>query len=109
MKLSKKKPPFDPQEKARKLVASIPSKNLILEAFLFGSAVDGTFTEDSDLDILLVVNEAAHIKKILKEVSVPHFSDIAVDWIVKTSEEFSKRKSLGGVCFEAFHHGKKLL
>jgi predicted nucleotidyltransferase len=96
------------QQKAAEVINSIPSQNLILEAYLFGSAVDGVFTEDSDLDFVVVAKDEIAIKKLQKEVYSPRFTDIAVDWIFKTKESFDERKDFGGVCFDAFHHGKKL-
>jgi predicted nucleotidyltransferase len=96
------------QEKAVSILNSIPSQNLILEAYLFGSAVDGIFTFDSDLDFIIIAKDDVSIKQLQKEVYSPRFTDIAVDWIFKTKESFDERKDYGGVCFVAFHNGKKL-
>ena len=96
------------QQKAVEVLNSVPSQGLILEAYLFGSAVDGVFTADSDLDFVIVTNDEAAIKQLQKEVYSPRFTDIAVDWIFKTKESFNERKGFGGVCFVAFHSGKKL-
>jgi predicted nucleotidyltransferase len=96
------------QKKAVEILDSIPSKNLILEAYLFGSAVDGNFTESSDLDFVIVTRDQVSMRQLQKEVYSPRFTDIAVDWIFKTKESFDERKDFGGVCFDAFHYGKKL-
>lgn len=96
------------QQKAVEVLNSIPSQDLILEAYLFGSAVEGVFTDDSDLDFVVVVKDEASIKQLQKEVYAPRFTDIAIDWIFKTKASFDERKDFGGVCFDAFHHGKKL-
>jgi predicted nucleotidyltransferase len=96
------------QNKATEVLISIPSQNLILEAYLFGSAVDGVFTPDSDLDFIIVAKDELDIKQLQKEVYSPRFADIAIDWIFKTKESFEERKNYGGVCFVAFHNGKKL-
>ncbi len=96
------------QQKANEVLNSIPSQDLILEAYLFGSAVEGVFTEDSDLDFVVVTKDEASIKQLQKEVYSPRFADIAIDWIFKTKTSFDERKDFGGVCFDAFHHGKKL-
>lgn len=96
------------QQKAVQVLNSIPSQNLIVEAYLFGSAVDGVFTTDSDLDFIVVANDEIAIKQLQKEVYSPRFTDIAIDWIFKTKESFEERKNFGGVCFVAFHNGKKL-
>ncbi len=108
LKLSGKKSSPALVTKARKILQKIPSQNLILEAYLFGSAVDGKFTPDSDLDFLVVVETENEIRSLQKEVYQPRFADIAIDWIFKSRDEFLVRKDLGGVCFEAFHHGKRL-
>ena len=96
------------QQKAIEILGSIPSQNLILEAYLFGSAVDGTFTPDSDLDFIVITENEASIKQLQREVYSPRFADIAIDWIFKTKESFEQRKNFGGVCYVAFHNGKKL-
>lgn len=96
------------QQKAVEVLNSIPSQNLILEAYLFGSAIDGVFTHDSDLDFVVVAQDQVAIKQLQKEVYSPRFTDIAVDWIFKIKEDFDERKDFGGVCFVAFHSGKKM-
>jgi len=96
------------QTKAVEVLNSIPSQDLILEAYLFGSAVDGNFTTDSDLDFIIVAKDQAAIKQLQKEVYTARFTDIAIDWIFKTKESFDERKNFGGVCFVAFRDGRKL-
>lgn len=96
------------QQKAVEVLNSIPSQDLILEAYLFGSAVYGNFTSDSDLDFIIVAKDQAAIKQLQKEVYTRRFADIAIDWIFKTKESFDERKNFGGVCFVAFHNGMKL-
>lgn len=96
------------QQKAVEILNSIPSQDLILEAYLFGSAVYGNFTDDSDLDFVVVAKDQAAIKQLQKEVYTARFADTAIDWIFKTKESFDERKNFGGVCFIAFHNGMKL-
>lgn len=109
LKLSKKKLiDFDPIEKARGLISKLSTQVKIEEAYLFGSGVNGKMTPDSDLDILVVFSDQPKVKLAYGVVSKPYFSDIAVDWIFKTKKDFQGRKEIGGVCFEAFHHGVKL-
>lgn len=96
------------QKKAIEVLDSIPSQNLILEAYLFGSAVDGGFTVNSDLDFIIVSYDESSIKQLQKEVFSPRFADIAIDWIFKTKASFDERKNFGGVCFVAFQNGKRL-
>jgi predicted nucleotidyltransferase len=47
---------------------AIHSQDLILEAYLFGSAVDGVITDDSDLAFVVVAEDETAIKKLQKEV-----------------------------------------
>ena len=96
------------QKKANEILNSIPSQELILEAYLFGSAADGVFTDDSDLDFIIVTKDEAEIRQLQKEVYSPRFANIAIDWIFKTKLSFDERKNFGGVCYDAFHHGMKL-
>ncbi len=96
------------QQKAIEIINAIPSQNLISEAYLFGSAVEGTFTPDSDLDFLIVAKDESAIKQLQHEVYRPHFTNIATDWIFKTESSFHERKRFGGVCFVAFYNGMKL-
>jgi predicted nucleotidyltransferase len=96
------------QNKAIEVLKSVPSYDLISEAYLFGSAVDGNFTYDSDLDILIVTKDEASISQIQNEVYKLNFTDIAIDWIFKTKEAFDERKNFGGVTFVAYHSGMKL-
>jgi predicted nucleotidyltransferase len=77
-------------------------------AYLFGSAANGNFTSDSDLDFIIVAKNQAANKQLQNEVYSPRFTDIAIDWIFKTKESFDKRKNFGGVCFDAFHSGMRL-
>lgn len=96
------------QQKAVEIFNSIAAKDLIIEAYLFGSAVTGVFTENSDLDFIIVVKNESDIEILKKEVYSPRFSDIAIDWIFKTKESFDERKNLGGVCFVAARDGMRL-
>ena len=96
------------QRKAAEVLKSIPSYHLIEEAYLFGSAVSGNFTDDSDLDILVVTKDEPSMNQIQSEVYKFKFTDIAVDWIFKTKDSFDARKDFGGVTYVAFHSGMKL-
>jgi predicted nucleotidyltransferase len=96
------------RQKAVDVLNAIPSQDLILEAYLFGSAANGNFTVNSDLDFLVVTKDFAAVRQLRKEVYAPRFSDVAIDWIFKTKESFDERKQIGGVCFIAFREGIRL-
>ncbi len=101
-------PPFDGMAIASSLVGKILQKMKVQKAILFGSAAVNEHTENSDLDILIVVENQLHIKQVYSIVQTPYFSPIAVDWIVKTQKDFDQYKDIGGVCFMAHNFGKEI-
>jgi predicted nucleotidyltransferase len=95
----------DPRRLAHELVSKLGLEIPILKGYLFGSGVRNNMTPDSDLDLLVILENLEDMKKAYKVVGQKKFSPIAVDWIFKNSVDFEKRKDFGGVCFEAHHHG----
>ena len=77
---------------------------------LFGSHAYGNPTQDSDIDLLVVMdtNEKPHkravgLRKLLKNLGIPK------DIVVKTPEEFSRFKDvIGTIIYPAAHKGKVL-
>jgi uncharacterized protein len=77
---------------------------------LFGSAVTGRMTEDSDIDLLVVEPEPADtrdrsvsIRRALGDVRYP------VDVIVISSERFEETKNIiGGIAYPAQKYGRVL-
>jgi uncharacterized protein len=77
---------------------------------LFGSAVTGQMTADSDLDLLVVEPEPANtrersvvIRRALGDVRYP------VDVIVMSTERFEETKNLiGGIAYPARKYGRVL-
>ena len=77
---------------------------------LFGSAVTGQMTEDSDIDLLVVEQEPANprdrsvrIRRALGDVQYP------VDVIVMSSERFEETKNIiGGIAYPAQKYGRVL-
>jgi predicted nucleotidyltransferase len=102
-------PAFDGLSYANILLSKLKNLVPLLEFYLFGSCAEGLNTQNSDLDILVVVANEADIKICYKEVTKPFFSEIAVDWIVKTKKEFELEKNIGGVSRIAYTIGKRLL
>lgn len=94
--------------KALEVLDRVHSQQLILEAYLFGSAAYGNFSDNSDLDIVVVAPDVLSVAQLKKEVYRKEFSDVAIDWIFKTKEDFDARKEKGGVCFVAFNDGIRL-
>ncbi|MEW6621233.1 MAG: nucleotidyltransferase domain-containing protein [bacterium] len=75
---------------------------------LFGSYANGTPTEDSDLDLLIIKDsnvpariQSRKVRKILAGLKIP------VDVIVKTAEEFETYKDIiGTIIYPANKFGK---
>ncbi|MCB0351148.1 MAG: nucleotidyltransferase domain-containing protein [Bdellovibrionales bacterium] len=109
LRLSKNPVGFDPIVKAKGIVQSIPSKALIRSARIFGSAVSGNMTPDSDLDILLTFDNLNNLELVKNEIFYVIKVDIAIDWIFKIHDDYELNKDIGGVCFEAAHYGKDIL
>ncbi len=99
---------FDSITKIKEILNSLLLVDVVHEAYLFGSAVNGIMTADSDLDIVLVFQNQTDLDEVKKEIFSKRF-DIAIDWIFKIKSEFEERKNLGGICFEAFHRGQKII
>lgn len=102
------KSPIDGEKIAKELISKLSERVSILEAYLFGSAVEGRMTRDSDIDLLVIIADDASDGEVYAEVNKPFFSSIAVDWIVLHRSQFDQKKNYGGVAFIAFHQGKKL-
>lgn len=77
--------------------------------YLFGSAVDGKLNDQSDLDFLLVFSNVQSLKAAQSKVKefFP-LCNMSVDLVWVTEEEFERKKSLGGICMEAYEFGVQL-
>lgn len=92
------------------VVQSLTTLVQVQEAYLFGSVVGDSFTEDSDIDLVAVVSDGLDVNEIHKKFNrLVLKRTFALDLILKNKSEFDQRKEIGGVCFEAFYHGKKIL
>jgi predicted nucleotidyltransferase len=89
---------------SRRIVKSFKPRKIIL----FGSYANGTPTQESDLDLLIIKDsnfpsrlQNRKVRKILSDLKVP------VDVIVKTSEEFQRYKDIiGTIIYPANKFGK---
>ncbi len=99
------KPAFDGKALAKELIAKILVEQKLTQAFLFGSAAENKNTENSDLDILLVIPNDADEKNYYKVTQRPFFSSRAVDWIVKKESDFNIQKNIGGISLIAYQTG----
>ena len=91
-------------EITKRIVRNFKPQRIIL----FGSYANGTPTEESDLDLLIIKDsdipsrlQNRKVRKILSDLRIP------VDVIVKTTEEFQTYKDIiGTIIYPANRYGK---
>lgn len=107
MKLSHKNQiDYDPLEEAKKAGFKIAqSLGHVDKILLFGSAVDGKMTSDSDLDLLVIHSEDIPSKVFYKKLSKQRFSHLPLDILAKSVESHKKDQEIGGVSFIAEKEG----
>ncbi len=99
---------FNPLDEANSILKQMLSCVPISRAYLFGSGATDKFNSDSDLDLLLIFEDDADLREMQKLVYSRRWSALPIDFIIKNESDFEIRKTVGGVCFEAFHYGKEL-
>lgn len=102
------KPAFDGFKIAKELLLKLSQSLEISEAYIFGSCAEGKNTENSDLDLLVIIPNESEVKEYYRIVNTPFFSPVAVDWIFVTKEEFLKNREVGGISRVAFITGKRV-
>jgi len=78
--------------------------------FLFGSYAEARATEDSDVDLVVVMESdlATHQRNVALKRLFPRRS-FSLDAFVYTPQEFTKYKDIPGtIVYNATHHGKLL-
>lgn len=77
--------------------------------FLIGSYVRGTADDFSDIDLVVVVPDDVDPSSTSFAISRQRpYREYALDLIVISISEFTKMRGIGGIAFEAAHHGKLL-
>ena len=79
------------------------------KVILFGSAVSDKMTKDSDLDFLIIKDDARTFHQRVAEVYGLVKKDIAADFIVITPEELNNRLQLGDPFFKSILSRGKIL
>lgn len=94
------------QEITRRIVKVANPQRVLL----FGSAVRGDFTKDSDLDMLVIVSEPVHRRRMAQKIYRNlHGVGIAVDVVVATEEDIKKiGQSAGTILKPALREGQAL-
>ena len=96
-------------EKELQQVAQVLIKLTPMYLYLFGSAATKKLTDQSDMDFLLVFKDKETLRMAQKALGPQYpLSEISVDLVWMTRDEFQQKKNLGGVAFEAFNSGELL-
>ncbi len=80
-----------------------------MAVFLIGSYLGGTADEFSDIDLVIVIADSLNPQDASFQIARdrPHRS-IALDLMCMTQSEFNRMADVGGIAFEAKHHGRLL-
>jgi predicted nucleotidyltransferase len=94
------------QEITRRIVSVAHPQRVVL----FGSAVKGNFTPDSDLDFLVIVRPPVHRRKLAQQIYRElHGVGVPVDVVVATTEDVEKYRSrVGTILRPALQEGQVL-
>lgn len=98
----------DEQQLLTQVVSRLRTSSSPARVILFGSVATGTATADSDLDILVVLDDVAdaraesiRLRDALGDLGMP------IDVIVMSTERFEETKHvIGGVAYPAHKYGR---
>ena len=98
----------DEQQLLTQVVSRLRTSSSPARVILFGSVATGTATSDSDLDLLVVLDDVAdtrresvRLRDVLGDIGMP------VDVIVMSTERFEETKHvIGGVAYPAHKYGR---
>jgi len=98
----------DEQQLLTQVVSRLRTSSSPARVILFGSVATGTATADSDLDLLVVLDDVAdaraesiRLRDALGDLGMP------IDVIVMSTERFEETKHvIGGVAYPAHKHGR---
>jgi predicted nucleotidyltransferase len=92
-----------------RLVEHIVEQVQPLRIILFGSAARGEMGPDSDLDVLVVVPEARHNRRMISRLYSGAALDVGVDYVVTTPAILERYgNTLGFVYREALKDGREI-
>lgn len=86
---------------AKELREKLPGQVVSIQ--LFGSKVRGDFTEDSDIDIFVLVKKRKGIKDKVRDIAADYFfeTNIPLAPVVYNLSEYRRNKELGSFFFES--------
>ncbi len=98
------------QKEIKEITKQIIEKYKPEKIILFGSAVNGNFTVDSDLDFLIIKKNTPYFgRERAKELRKLIKKKIAADFLIYQPEEFSKYLNLGDPFLKAIVKEGKVL
>jgi predicted nucleotidyltransferase len=99
---------FDPLEFAQQEIVKLGLDSVASSIYIFGSAINGNFTAESDIDILVVLEDQKSIREVQALIVRLGQKEWPIDWILKEKSDFERRSEIGGVCFIAKAQGRRL-
>lgn len=79
------------------------------EIYLFGSAAEGPFYEDSDFDVLVVASDENELRLFREKLGKAHpLVNRSVDYVWMLKSDFDRKKKIGGVAMICFELNKRL-
>jgi predicted nucleotidyltransferase len=101
---------IDFEKEIRSITAQIIEKYKPEKIILFGSAVNGKFGSDSDVDLLIIKKDSPKYgADRIRELSKIIDRNIPVDFLVYRPEEFQKRLNMGDPFLKAVLKEGKVL
>jgi predicted nucleotidyltransferase len=96
------------QQLLARVVSRLTARSTPARVIVFGSVATGTATADSDLDLLVVIDDVAdtrqesiRLRDALGDVGMP------IDVIVMSTERFEETKDvIGGIAYPAHRYGR---
>lgn len=105
--IKKKIVPDQANAEVARVVDIIASTILPLEVYVFGSAARGELTDQSDLDILIIMESESEIKAARKAIAkIRPFSELPLDLVWMSQATFFKKASIGGLAQVIQEEGK---
>jgi predicted nucleotidyltransferase len=107
-KLLDKNDPFW-QRELKGIVSHIQKIQSDCQIFIFGSFVEGRFTDASDLDLAVIVPDGISSRELYKKIySAGKFYSWPIDLLIFPQSHFVKQSEIGGVCFDIRETGVEL-
>lgn len=93
------------RSKSAKIIQHVASSVDPEAIYLIGSFQSGVVHDDSDLDLVVLINGPLNRQALALKVhpTRPH-KDIPLDLHFVTVADWKKSSDVGGICFEAKHH-----